>query len=235
MLFEILPTKIPAYVAPTLPAIAILIAIAVERGALALGNMRLTRVLWLWPVIGAVIAVAALLGMAVFDRSTSVLAWPLLLLGFLALVIAAASVRDYGVEKSALVAIVGMLVSGFGVMQLVLPNLESFWMAPRVVAAVARESCAPGTGKIQVGIAGYNEPSFALLLPDAPRFLDGAAAADFLKAGGGCRVVFVERRQERGFARRAETIGLRIQRGADLRGFDYNGLREVRLAPYHRG
>lgn len=234
VLFELLPTKVPAYVAPTLPAIAILIAIAVERGALALGNMRLARVLWLWPLIGAVIAVAALLGLAVFDRTTSVLAWPLLLFGFFALVIAAASVRDYGIEKSALVAIAGMLVSGFGVMQLVLPNIGSFWMAPRVVAAAAHEPCAADAGGIEVAIAGYNEPSFALLLPQAPRFLDGAAAADFLKAGRGCRVAFVERRQEPRFARRAETIGLRIQRGADLRGFDYNGLREVRLAPYRR-
>lgn len=235
VLFEILPTKIPAYVAPTLPAIAILIALAVERGALAIGNTRLTRVLWLWPVIGAVIAVGALLGMAVFDRTTSVLAWPLLLMGFFALVIAAASVRDYGVEKAALVAIAGMLVSGLGVMQLVLPNIESFWMAPRVVAAIARESCGSESGPIEVAIAGYNEPSFALLLPNAPRFLDGAAAADFLKAGGTCRVAFVEKRQEPRFARRAEAIGLRIQRGADLRGFDYNRLREVRLAPYRPG
>ncbi len=235
LLFEILPTKVPAYVAPTLPAIAILIALAVERGALALGNTRLTRVLWLWPLIGAVIAVGALLGMAVFDRTTSVLAWPFLLMGFFALVIAASAVRDYGVEKAALVAIAGMLVSGFGVMQLVLPNIESFWMAPRVVAAAAREPCGAGAGPIEVGIAGYNEPSFAVLMPDAPRFLDGAAAADFLKAGGTCRVVFVERRQEPRFARRAEAIGLRIQRGADLRGFDYNGLREVRLAPYRPG
>ncbi|UOK70583.1 glycosyl transferase [Ancylobacter polymorphus] len=235
VLFEILPTKVPAYVAPTLPAIAILIALAVERGALAIGNTRLTRVLWLWPLIGAVIAVGALLGMAVFDRTTSVLAWPLLLMGFFALVIAAASVRDYGVEKAALVAIAGMLVSGLGVMQLVLPNIESFWMAPRVVAATARESCGADAGPIEVAIAGYNEPSFALLLPNAPRFLDGAAAADFLKAGGTCRVAFVEKRQEPRFARRAEAIGLRIQRGADLRGFDYNGLREVRLAPYRPG
>lgn len=235
LLFELLPTKVPAYVAPTLPAIAILIGVAVERGALALGNMRLTRVLWLWPLIGAVIAVAALLGMAAFDRTTSVLAWPLLLVGFFALVVAAGSVRDYGIEKSALVAIAGMLVSGFGVMQLVLPNIESFWMAPRVVAAAAREPCGAEAGDIEVGIAGFNEPSLALLLPDAPRFLDGAGAADFLKAGGGCRVVFVERRQEPRFARRAEAIGLRIQRGADLRGFDYNSLREVRLAPYRRG
>lgn len=234
LLFELLPTKVPAYVVPTLPAIAILVALAVERGALALGNTKLARLLWLWPLIGAVIAVAALLGLAVLDRTTSVLAWPLLLIGFFALVIAAGSVREYGIEKSALVAIVGMLVSGFGVMQLVLPRIESFWLSPRLVAVAAQERCAVQSGSIQVGAAGYDEPSLAFLLPTPPRYFDGAGAADFLKAGG-CRIVFVERRQEARFARRAEALGLRIQRGADIRGFDYNGLREMRLTPYRSG
>ncbi|QFR32082.1 glycosyl transferase [Ancylobacter sp. TS-1] len=234
LLFELWPVKLPAYVGPTLPAIAILIALAVERGAMALGNTRLARVLWLWPVIGAAIAVAALLGLAVFDRTTSVLAWPFLLLGFFALVTAASSVREYGVEKSALLAIAGMLVSGFGVMQLVLPNLDSFWLSQRMVAVAAQEPCAAGGGEIEVASAGYSEPSLVFLLPRPPRLLDGAAAADFLKEGG-CRVVFVDRRHEARFARRAEALGLRIQRGTELRGLAYGDLREVRITAYRSG
>lgn len=234
LLFELLPAKVPAYVGPTLPAIAILIALAVERGAMALGNTRLARLLWLWPLIGAAIAVAALLGLAVFDHTTSLLAWPLLLIGFFALVTAAGSVRDYGVEKASLVAIAGMLVSGFGVMQLVLPQMQSLWISPRLVALAEHEPCAVRGGDIFVGSAGYNEPSLALLLARPPRFLDGAGAADFLKEGG-CRVVFVEGRHEARFARRAEALGLRIGRGAEVRGFQYNGLRVVRLTLYRVG
>ncbi|MDF2622114.1 MAG: glycosyl transferase family protein [Xanthobacteraceae bacterium] len=234
LLFELLPAKVPAYVGPTLPAIAILIALAVERGAMALGNTRLARLLWLWPLIGAAIAVAALLGLAVFDHTTSLLAWPLLLIGFFALVTAAGAVRDYGVEKASLVAIAGMLISGFGVMQLVLPQMQSFWISPRLVALAEHEPCAGRSGGVLVGSAGYSEPSLALLLAQPPRFLDGAGAADFLKEGG-CRVVFVERRQEARFARRAEALGLRIGRGAEVRGFQYNGLRVVRLTLYRVG
>lgn len=234
LVFELWPVKLPAYVGPTLPAIAILIAIAVERGAMALGNTRLARLLWLWPVIGAVIAVAALLGLAVFDGTTSLLAWPFLLLGFFALVTAAGSVRDYGVEKSALLAIAGMLVSGFGVMQLVLPSFDSFWLSQRMATLAAQERCVAAGGGIQVASSGYSEPSLIFLLPQPPRLLDGAAAADFLKEGG-CRVAFVTRSQEARFARRAEALGLRIQRGAELHGFDYNGLREVRIVAYRLG
>ena len=64
--------------------------------------------------------------------------------------------------------------------------------------------------------------------------MDGSAAADFL-AEGGCKAVFVERRQEARFVRRAEQLGLRIDRGADLRGFDYINGRRVRISLYRKG
>lgn len=233
IVLELLPHKYPANIVATFPAIAILVALAVERGAMALRNMRLARLLWLWPVIGALIAIGALLALALLDRTTSFAAWPLLLMGFFALFTAAASVRDYGVVKASLLGIAGMVVAGFGVMQLILPNLESLWVSPRLAEVAQAESCA-ATQPLQLGSAGYNEPSLAFLAPGEVRFLDGAGAAEFL-AEGGCRAVFVERRQEARFVRRAEGLRLRIQRGADVRGFDYNEARRVRMSLYRRG
>ena len=234
VLFELLPTKLPANVIPTFPAIAILVALAVERGAMALTNMRLARLLWFWPLIGLVIAVMALLGLAVFDGTTSLLAWPFLLAGFFALVTAAVSVREYGIEKATLLGIAGRLISGIGVMQLVLPQMDSIWIAPRMAEIAAQESCATSGQGLVVGAAGYNEPSFVFLAPGPARYMDGSAAADFL-AEGGCKAVFVERRQEARFVRRAEQLGLRIDRGADLRGFDYINGRRVRISLYRKG
>lgn len=234
LVLELLPTKVPVYVVPTFPALAILVSLAVERGALALRNMRLSRLLWLWPLIGALIAVGALLALAILDRTTSFLAWPLLLWGFFALITAAVSVREYGVEKASLLGIAGMLVAGFGVMQLILPRLDSVWVSPRLVEIASTERCAaadPAT--ISIGSAGFNEPSLAFLAPGDVRYMDGAGAAEFL-AEGGCRAVFVERRQEARFVRRAESLGLRIQRGADVHGLDYNEARRVRLSLYRR-
>lgn len=233
IVLELVPAKFPAHLLPLFPALAIAIGMAVERGAMALTNARLTRVLWLWPVIGAVIAVAALLGLAVFDRTTSLLAWPLLLLGFFALVTAAAAISEYGVEKSALLAVVGMLISGFGVMHLLVPQMQSLWVSPRVVAAIERESCPAVTEALTVGVAGYDEPSLPFLLTGRVRFMDGAAAADFLREGG-CHLVLIERRQEVRFVRRAEALGLRFERTADIGGVAYADGRAVRLSLYRR-
>jgi len=234
LLFEMLPTKLPANVIPTFPAIAILVALAVERGAMALANTKLVRLLWFWPLIGLVIAVMALLGLAVFDHTTSLLAWPFLLAGFFALVTAAVSVREYGIEKATLLGIAGRLISGIGVMQLVLPQMDSIWIAPRMAEIAAQERCVGSGQTLTVGAAGYNEPSFVFLAPGPARYMDGSAAADFLSEGG-CKAVFVERRQEPRFVRRAEQLGLRIERGADVRGFDYINGRRVRISLYRKG
>lgn len=233
LVIEFLPAKIPGYAVPLFPAIAILVALAVERGALALSNTRLVRLLWLWPVIGALIAVMVLLGLALFDRTTSLLAWPLLLAGFFALVAAAGAVRELGIERSALLAMAGMLVSGFGVMQFAVPQMRSLWISPRLAAVASAMSCAPEAGTLTVGSAGYNEPSLAFLLPGRLRLLDGAAAADFLNEGG-CRLAFVERRQEARFVRRAESLGMRIERGVDVDGFEYTDGRRLRISVYRK-
>ena len=233
VVLELVPTKFPAHLLPLFPAIAIAIGMAVERGAMALTNARLARVLWLWPVIGAVIAIAALLGLAMFDRTTSLLAWPLLLLGFFALVTAAAAIHEYGVEKSALLAVLGMLISGFGVMQLLVPQMQSLWVSPRVAAAIQRETCPAGSEPMVVGAAGYDEPSLPFLLPGRVRFMDGAAAADFLRESG-CHLVLIERRQEVRFVRRAEALGLRFERTVDIGGIAYADGRAVRLSLYRR-
>lgn len=231
LIFELIPTKLPHYVLPTFPAIAILIAMVVERGGMALGNMRYARALWLWPIIGALIAVGALVGLAVLDGSTSILAWPLLVVGFFALVVAVVFVGEYGVEKSSLLAVAGMLVSGFGVMQLIVPDMKSVWISPRLEALAARERCAAPGAPAQVASVGFNEVSLMFVTPGRVTFTNAPGAAEFL-AEGGCRVAFVERRMEAAFARRAEELGLRLERGASVFGMNFNNGRKLDISLY---
>ena len=64
----------------------------------------------------------------------------------------------------------------------------------------------------------------------ATRLTDSAGAAEFLR-GGECRFAFVEARQEKSFAQRAEAIGLRYTAGTAHRGDQY----QHRAADHDRG
>ena len=78
---------------------------------------------------------------------------------------------------------------------------------------------------------GYEEPSLVFLAGTATRFTNADGAADFLR-GGGCRFAFVEARQERAFALRAEAIGLRYDRGPRIEGYNISIGKPVTIAVF---
>ena len=79
--------------------------------------------------------------------------------------------------------------------------------------------------------AGYEEPSLVFLAGTKTRLTDAAGAADFLLPGG-CRFAFVEARQQRVFALRAEAIGLRYNRGPLVEGYDISIGKPVSIAVF---
>jgi hypothetical protein len=79
--------------------------------------------------------------------------------------------------------------------------------------------------------AGYEAPSLVFLAGTKTHLTDAAGAADFLLAGS-CRFAFVETRQQRAFALRAEAIGLRYRRGPIVEGYDISIGKPVTIAVF---
>jgi hypothetical protein len=79
--------------------------------------------------------------------------------------------------------------------------------------------------------AGYHEPSLVFLVGTQTKLVDGADAAEFLRAGG-CRFALVEGRFERAFLRRAEVIGLRYAAPQRFEGYNYSIGRAVSIGVY---
>ncbi len=63
------------------------------------------------------------------------------------------------------------------------------------------------------------------------RFTDAAGAADFLREGS-CRFAFVDARQERDFALRAEAIGLLYGRGPRVEGYNISNGKPITIAVF---
>ncbi|MGE4372936.1 MAG: ArnT family glycosyltransferase [Xanthobacter sp.] len=225
--FELAATKLPHYVLPVYPALALLTALAVERGALAKAGSRLAGFVWFWPGLAAVLGIV-FAGIYIWLGSAySLLACLLLLLAVVLLVIAARAYGRIGPESALLTAICGALVLYVTVYQLMLPNMRPVWVSNRL-AEIAAESGCPAGNIVSVP---YQEPSLVFLVGTDIHYEDPVKAAERLKAGG-CRLAFIGEPLAELFALRAKQIGLKYETVTEVRGFTINGGRPVTIMVY---
>jgi 4-amino-4-deoxy-L-arabinose transferase-like glycosyltransferase len=227
IVLELVVTKLPHYLLPLYPAVAILIAREIERRDLST-NSHLTRFTVMWPIFMAVIPAAAVWLVLYMRSQFAWLAWPF---GAVGLIFGFYAWRLYdveGAERSFLRAVVGTLCMGFAVLGVAIPLMRPVFPSAELAEIVRNIDCRNPV----IAAAGFHEPSLVFLIGTHTRLVDGSSAAEILR-GGDCRFAIIEARQERAFAQRAEQIGLRYRLGRRLEGgFNLNGGRQVTFAIY---
>jgi len=227
IVFELVITKLPHYVLPLYPAIAILIASAIERRVLS-SNPHLTRFTVMWPIFAAVVPAVAIIGLIYMRGQFGWIGWPFAagaaIFGFYAWLL----YDIEGAERSFVRATIGaqfMLIAVFGV---ALPLMRPVFPSRSLAEMISVSGCRNPI----VAAAGYHEPSLVFLAGTRTRLVDGATAAEILR-GGDCRLAIIESRQDRAFAQRAERNGLRYSlRGRLDNSFNINGGRPISFAIY---
>ena len=233
LVFEILPTKLPHYVLPVYPALALAIGAYVaarfarEPDATPLAARVTGRVLWGLMVVVvaavmfyiphlysggigfsdiafalAVIAAAAILMVIVLSDT-----WRLFLPG--AVVLSA-------------IALVGIFANTLG-------GAEALGVSPRLAETARAKGWTPGQ---PIAAAGYHEPSLVFLTATDLRLVDdGAAAAVFLKDNP-TGLALVEDRQRESFETGVAATDIRVDKVAELEGFNYSRGQKVDIALY---
>ena len=227
--FEIFITKLPHYVLPLYPAIAILIARALWHGTLS-ESTWLKRTTLVWPVLCVLIPTALVIALIMMRHQLGLLAWPF---GAGAMILGYMAWRLYdtdGPEKSLVRAVSASVLVMITALGFIIPSLRPLFLSATLARFVPSDACEEQV----IATAGYYEPSLVFLVGTSTRFTDGAGAADVLREGP-CRVALVEQRQERAFVLRAEQTGLRYTSGARLEGTNYNGGRSLSIAIYRSG
>jgi 4-amino-4-deoxy-L-arabinose transferase-like glycosyltransferase len=223
---EIVVTKLPHYVLPLYPAFAILIA-----GALDAQEPARTR--WLaapaWWFIFSVLGAAGVVALHVtVGQQAGVWAWPFLVAAMIVALFAWWLLQVDGVETALLRVVAATLLFDFALFGLTLPALPRLFPAQELSKFVRFTASCDDP---QVATAGYHEDSLVFLTGTTLRHTNGEGAADFLKQGG-CRFAFVEARQERAFALRAEALGLRYSRVHRVDGINISGLRPIAVTVF---
>jgi len=218
LVLELMPTKLPNYVLPVYPALALLVAGALTGGdRLPLtGFARLVdvvaKVLWGAVTIALAAALAALplrlgpgLSAAAILAAVAMLALALLLL-------------LYRGRSNTAAGLVTVLAAAFVLpaASVVAPGLDALWLSRSAAALLARHPPHPGKAVLSVG---YREPSVVFLLGTATR-LATATPPDGQLAGAG--MALVSDRDDAIFRQSLTTRGLSVRAIGRVSGLDYS-------------
>ncbi|MCC6891118.1 MAG: glycosyltransferase family 39 protein [Hyphomicrobiales bacterium] len=229
ILFELIVTKLPHYVLPLYPALAILIAGVIDSRTLHAKSWIEHGTIW-WFVVPVLLGLSGLLLLVVIGRQFGFLAWPLIgasmVMGFRAWQLYDSDGGEHAFLRAGAAAVL-MTAAIFG---LVVPSLSPLFPGVAVARALRDSGCKVPV----VATAGYGEPSLVFLVGTGLRHTDGAGAAEFLR-GGDCRFALVEARQERSFAQRADAVGLLYSSGPRIEGYNMGNGRTVTIAVYRSG
>ena len=215
IVFEIVITKLPHYVLPLYPAIAILIAGILEAGALAKYRWMIRGTVG-WFLFPAIISLVAVVAFVIFNRELGLLAWPTTAVAVILSLFAWWLYEADGPERSLLRAMAASVFVAITVYAVTFPSIPALFPS-ELIASEARN-----TGCRDPHVASnfsYQEPSLVFLLGTHTRFTDGAGAAEFLRAGR-CHFALIDPRNERSFVQRANAIGLRYTLMQRLEGYN---------------
>jgi 4-amino-4-deoxy-L-arabinose transferase-like glycosyltransferase len=228
LIFELVPTKLPHYVLPLYPAIAILAVLGIARGFVGPHRPGTRWGTLLLPLIPLGLTAGLILAFLSLERKLPYAALPLLLA---ASVVAALAWRAFvrgNVRESALHGVLASVALAIGVFGFAQPMLSSLKLSPRLARLASGMSCP----EPRFASVGYREPSLVFLVGTRLELLgSGADAARFL-SGGSCRMAFVEGRFEPDFQKEAAALGVRTGVPSRVRGFNINGGRMLDIGAY---
>lgn len=223
IVFELVLTKLPHYVLPLYPAIAILTVGALERRVLS--RSWLVRGAAWWFAIPAITAVIAIVGAIKLTHQPVFPAWPVLAAAMIFGLVAWWLFEESRAERSLLNAVFAAMCLSIAVYGIVLPSLTTLFPSAEVARALRNVVCVGP----KAAAAGFHEPSLVFMTGTGTLLTDGSGAADFLGQGT-CRFALVESRSERGFVQRAEAIGLRYNVAKRIEGYNFSQGKAVSIA-----
>lgn len=229
LLFELIPTKLPHYVLPLYPALALLVArFAATAAAESIGHWSARLSQALWALVALILATVTVALGLYFDQELN----PIALIGAAIFVIGAGLTLRWiwrGSAAHALVTAVTVVALGYGVLlSAVLPASSGFFLS-RGLAAMA-ESLHPGA---RLAAAGYAEPSLVFLTETTTRLTDAETAAQLL-ADRQVDLALIGDRDITKFRAAADAAGLTVDALAIERGFNYSKGRWVTVTFFRR-
>ena len=235
IVFELIATKLPHYVLPAYPAIAILTAAALtspggwEWPRRGLGRALLGLYGLVWLLLGLAIVAAGPILLWRLQHSVSLAAT--LVCGLcLVLVPGAAWLVVLREPRRALgFAATAALLTYASLFWAVLPKLSTIWIAPRVASLVRAVKPCPDS---VLASASFSEPSLVFLVGRDTDLVNAAGAADLLVRHPRCALALVGTSDEAAFRARLARDHLDVRPLGHVGGINYSTGKSLSLTLY---
>jgi 4-amino-4-deoxy-L-arabinose transferase-like glycosyltransferase len=230
LVFEVVPTKLPHYVLPLYPAIALLVALIAQRGHLRAEGRWRRLALLLLPLPTALVALAIPYVTLLYGDRADIVGALLAALATSCAAVAAIALMRRRIEQACSALLMAALLLFIGIYGFAIPRLQALTLSPRLVALMSKSPCVPQA----LATAGFNEPSLVFLTRTDLHLTNGADAARFL-ALPGCRAAFVDIRQEGEFTKGLAAVGRTPNLLGRVLGVNLNGGRHMDIGVYANG
>jgi 4-amino-4-deoxy-L-arabinose transferase-like glycosyltransferase len=215
ILVELVPTKLPQYLLPVYPALALMAG-----RALLAGDTRWRRADVLFAAIGALVGLCLIAILVEAPIRYGAGLDPVGIAAAAAVAILAIGLVAWRHSlRAPMVAICCSLVAFIPLAQFVAPRLDRLFVS-RDIAALVHDR--------PVAVTGYSEPSLVFLLGTGTQLLPPQAAAEAL-AQHRVAAAIVEQRQDAAFRQALSKLGAPAQAAGTVSGLDYSTGKPVTL------
>jgi len=218
LMFEAIPTKLPHYILPVYPALALLAGLWLAGGYSVKRWHKVLSVIW--GVIGTALAAAPVVAPKQLGLGEMPEFYPFALVILIAAWAPVVALWRGETRKAALLGIVAALVTFSSLFAIIAPRLSPMWVGLRIAEAVP--AGAP------LAAAGYHEPSLVFEHGTDTRLTDGGGAAQFLIDTPGAWAA-VDATQQKDFETRLTETGHEAEAAGTVDGFNYSSGRRAHI------
>ncbi len=235
LVFEAIATKLPHYVLPVYPAIALLAAAGLTQP----GGWRPPAAWWgrallglyalLWLAVGVTLACAGPVAIWLLQHRLPAVSLLIPALSLPLILVSAYSLLR-GRPRDALFSVAGAAAIAYtGLFLVVVPRLTTLWLSPRIADTVALLRPCPTS---VLASASFSEPSLVFLAGQSTRLVNPTGAADFLASDRACGLALIGRDGETAFQSQLARDGLAVRRLATIEGLNYSTGKHLSLGLY---
>ncbi|HXZ68161.1 MAG TPA: glycosyltransferase family 39 protein, partial [Alphaproteobacteria bacterium] len=221
IMFELVATKLPHYVLPVFPAIALLAGAGLKDASSQLamsGGRWWHRAFGLLFIIAAC-ALAVLPFVAANKIGEPVTPFVILASIFAGAVLVTGAFLWWKPSTERLLPLLAATALTYlALFQFAVPNFKRLWVSEEI-ADVAHE--LHGCAHISVATAGFTEPSAVFAFGSSTVLGDGKSAVHHLSTHPGCGLVVVAGSEQAAFEAELQAEGLQVQKFGEVQGFYY--------------